>query len=230
MLCCYFVCLLPVLCCCWCVIKFLVIIIYSAFTFSYFFVRMNRLFGRAKPKQPPPNLTDCISNVRKFVSKVLRVTEAAHWSWSMLLHHESINITICVIIIIRQHFRFKVYFSNLFFLRFFGWYPAMGVALYRWGAIIYTKNGLFCLHLYSIPTNKHKDQRMSGWRHNACVSIPAIRYLLRLPVSGIQCSMISILWFFISPIFIKSILKAAVIRTYVSANRLHAIRAYGLTL
>jgi charged multivesicular body protein 5 len=24
---------------------------------------MNRLFGRAKPKQPPPNLTDCISNI-----------------------------------------------------------------------------------------------------------------------------------------------------------------------
>lgn len=24
---------------------------------------MNRLFGRAKPKEPPPNLTDCISNI-----------------------------------------------------------------------------------------------------------------------------------------------------------------------
>jgi len=24
---------------------------------------MDRLFGRSKPKQPPPNLTDCISNV-----------------------------------------------------------------------------------------------------------------------------------------------------------------------
>lgn len=25
--------------------------------------KMNRLFGRGKPKEPPPNLTDCISNV-----------------------------------------------------------------------------------------------------------------------------------------------------------------------
>ena len=24
---------------------------------------MNRLFGRGKPKEPPPNLTDCVSNV-----------------------------------------------------------------------------------------------------------------------------------------------------------------------
>lgn len=24
---------------------------------------MNRLFGRGKPKEPPPNLTDCIANV-----------------------------------------------------------------------------------------------------------------------------------------------------------------------
>ncbi|XP_035212791.1 charged multivesicular body protein 5-like [Stegodyphus dumicola] len=24
---------------------------------------MNRLFGKAKPKEPPPNLTDCIANV-----------------------------------------------------------------------------------------------------------------------------------------------------------------------
>jgi hypothetical protein len=24
---------------------------------------MNRLFGRGKPKEPPPNLTDCIGNV-----------------------------------------------------------------------------------------------------------------------------------------------------------------------
>lgn len=27
-------------------------------------LKMNRLFGRGKPKAPPPNLTDCISNVR----------------------------------------------------------------------------------------------------------------------------------------------------------------------
>lgn len=24
---------------------------------------MNRIFGTSKPKEPPPNLTDCISNV-----------------------------------------------------------------------------------------------------------------------------------------------------------------------
>ena len=24
---------------------------------------MNRLFGKGKPKEPPPNLTDCIANV-----------------------------------------------------------------------------------------------------------------------------------------------------------------------
>lgn len=27
---------------------------------------MNRLFGSAKPKQPPPNLTDCIANVSQM--------------------------------------------------------------------------------------------------------------------------------------------------------------------
>ena len=26
---------------------------------------MNRIFGSGKPKAPPPNLTDCISNVSK---------------------------------------------------------------------------------------------------------------------------------------------------------------------
>lgn len=25
---------------------------------------MNRLFGRAKPKEPPPSITDCIAGVR----------------------------------------------------------------------------------------------------------------------------------------------------------------------
>lgn len=29
---------------------------------------MNRLFGRAKPKEPPPNLTDCIAGV-SFLTK-----------------------------------------------------------------------------------------------------------------------------------------------------------------
>ena len=37
---------------------------------------MNRLFGRGKPKEPPPNLTDCIANVIfgfyiNFVMKML---------------------------------------------------------------------------------------------------------------------------------------------------------------
>ena len=30
----------------------------------HFFCKMNRLFGRGKPKAPPPNLTDAIANVR----------------------------------------------------------------------------------------------------------------------------------------------------------------------
>ena len=63
---------------------------------------MNRLFGRAKPKQPPPNLTDCIANVRKFVSNCFK---AADRSWSddtMLLQYDGI----------RQHFRFKAHFNN----------------------------------------------------------------------------------------------------------------------
>ena len=29
---------------------------------------MNRLFGSGKPKAPPPNLTDCITNVSLFLS------------------------------------------------------------------------------------------------------------------------------------------------------------------
>lgn len=32
---------------------------------SFSYSKMNRLFGRGKPKEPPPNLTDAISNVSR---------------------------------------------------------------------------------------------------------------------------------------------------------------------
>ena len=28
---------------------------------------MNRLFGKGKPKAPPPNLSDCVANVSKII-------------------------------------------------------------------------------------------------------------------------------------------------------------------
>lgn len=32
---------------------------------------MNRLFGSGKPKEPPPNLQDCINNVSRLSSNVI---------------------------------------------------------------------------------------------------------------------------------------------------------------
>lgn len=34
---------------------------------GWFNSKMNRLFGRAKPKEPPPSITDCIAGVRQSI-------------------------------------------------------------------------------------------------------------------------------------------------------------------
>ena len=44
---------------------------------------MNRLFGRGKPKEPPPNLTDCIANVSLYFQQ----TKKLCFTKKMLVHN-----------------------------------------------------------------------------------------------------------------------------------------------
>lgn len=53
---------------------------------------MNRLFGRGKPKEPPPNITDCIAGVRNMTNLLsekqhtfLFVTLFLHYIMSFLV-------------------------------------------------------------------------------------------------------------------------------------------------
>jgi len=55
-------------------IRFRLAVLYFTILAENFKRNMDRLFGRSKAKQPPPNLTDCISNVRfwLFIVKLMK--------------------------------------------------------------------------------------------------------------------------------------------------------------
>lgn len=63
---------------------------------------MNRLFGRAKPKEPPPSLTDCIAGVR-MKNLLLKKTNNVYLHFlflTVLLCYFDINVYIAQIEII----------------------------------------------------------------------------------------------------------------------------------